>query len=410
MNFFRRYIIAVIMDELNSIETVEEFNQVLAYSLDRMRKRSKDEEFINDLNDRCSLYEKKYITKEEFKECLTELLKKLPADDKYKNIEEIEALRKQNEQLKIKCSELEKSHSQLENTIVKLARQQEETAKNVAYNETLKQACIALKSEIDDLERRIAAASAVNHPVQPIPVQYQNIPVNQQPSENIYNNTKEYAVPTAEEKSEQKAENSQFELTANTHKVLLANTSNMMTIKGYLERYKKTDDIVSFLEENEGYENLAVYKKKIDRFNESINKTITSLLEKVTAFDEDKISEKVIEKMFRKVSDDIIKKIIPSVLKRIDAYNDEKYVDLMKRINTYLENVGIYTYNIAKVGEPMDNYTDYYDVVPIPMNRSELIGVIQQINVPPYLVNYKSEDEVDHFVTCGSINVYSEDH
>lgn len=456
----------ILIDNIRTIKTIEELQDILGYAASlNERKEYLESQYtklenisreISFLNSQIECGD--YVSKEELKNSMADIWEKIRSLYPQSNIpvvkdnsSELNQLKIQNSELEKKCQQLENNHAQMEDAIRDLRRSNSELEKsNIELqekNKNLVDICIALKTSIIEIKKELKDSREENKKevlvqksetvVNPVVPHFINSPATKSTAstvsqtidrmsgnKKIYENTEiDKQSKIVQEKEEQRVKNvesekklddnflSLFVLTENVNKVLLKNESSKDHVEAYLERFRKTDDIEKYLTENEEYENFSIHKKKIKKHTDSINKAIEKVHSDYEKYSNNQISERVIACMLSKVADNIIGSMIPSVSKRIESKRDPMFINLLNLINVYLESIGVYTYNEAKVGENMDSYMDYYSVTPMITSDSGLYGKIQKISVLPYIINYyDSNNQVDKIIIKeGTMSVYSEE-
>ena len=132
--------------------------------------------------------------------------------------------------------------------------------------------------------------------------------------------------------------------------------------------------------------------KKFQRLIKEHLKKVKSFVEKLnlSKLEDEELSETITNQYFKLFQSPIFDNLIVSIKSGLIKPN-EFYNNFLKKLNTYLENCGIYTLNV-KSGEKASD-EDYKNMSPqiIKTADKSLVGKIKEIDRLPYRINYLDE-------------------
>lgn len=108
-------------------------------------------------------------------------------------------------------------------------------------------------------------------------------------------------------------------------------------------------------------------------------------------YDEDELSEKVTEKFFKVIGDNILDNVIPGIYR--GGQSAPGYADLLQKLNGYLSRYGIYTLGISPGTVLTSDLSDHIEI-PILKQTSAASedGKIAEVELLPYFIDYEDDD------------------
>ena len=133
---------------------------------------------------------------------------------------------------------------------------------------------------------------------------------------------------------------------------------------------------------NSFLKNLRQTKESLEKFCQKTN---------FAEYDEDELSEKVTEKYFKIIGDNILDNIMPGIYR--GGQDAAGYGALLQKLNIYLSRHGIYTLDISPGTANTGSLGDHIEppVLKQTMSASD-DGKIAEVELLPYFINYADDD------------------
>ena len=132
-----------------------------------------------------------------------------------------------------------------------------------------------------------------------------------------------------------------FMLSNSRNKVMV--NSSVSSVRNYMKNvldFDKIEECLKINKDHEGFSSLRKVSVLFQKLSEQKAKELAIMLEDIK---KDDISAEITVSLFKIISAYIIERWIPVIFRLINEKRDEKYIRLLKAVNEYLENVGVYT-------------------------------------------------------------------
>lgn len=188
--------------------------------------------------------------------------------------------------------------------------------------------------------------------------------------------------------------------------ICIDENSSESKIEKYLNKVIDISKIEDFLRKDvleTSYQN--TYLKIFTKYKKDLTNEIKKI--DIENLEDEEKSEAIISIIGNSVKNTITSKVIPAISDRI-ANNYSEYIEFLYIINDYLSSIGFYNEKI-EVNDLITNGNNsiHMDTSYIKTTNRKLHGVIAEIKVLPYLINYIDEDNnKTAFVCKGSCSAY----
>lgn len=174
-----------------------------------------------------------------------------------------------------------------------------------------------------------------------------------------------------------------------------------------MNRAAHIEPLISYLEQSD-YQYADTYIRSLNRHLKALGK-FASKLPAIEEMEEDLRSEEFTRKFFDVFNKNILSNMMVSIFHELKE-KPEIFEPFLKLLNDYLGSFGIYT-RFVEEGKPASD-EDWEDMDPIPLHadKPELHNVVKTVELLPYYINYRNSDgerEVIH--SSGKMLVYSKE-
>ncbi|MBR6385381.1 MAG: hypothetical protein IKS03_04580 [Ruminococcus sp.] len=221
--------------------------------------------------------------------------------------------------------------------------------------------------------------------------------------------------PDSDENIPRKSELSELSVSETIDLFMLSNSRNKVmvnssvsSVRNYMKNVLDFDKIEECLKINKDHEGFSSFAESFGTFSKLAEQKAKELAIMLEDIKKDDISAEITVSLFKIISAYIIERWIPVIFRLINEKRDEKYIKLLKVVNEYLENVGVYTYNKLRKNEKItEESLDYFLIARCPSPSENLSETVKEIKLLPYCINYTEYGEKTAHHTMGSAEIYS---
>ena len=197
-----------------------------------------------------------------------------------------------------------------------------------------------------------------------------------------------------------------FMLTGSANKVMVS--PSVSSVRNYMKNVLDFDKIEECLKTYKDHEGFGSFRESFDAFSKTIGQKAKELAIMLEDIKKDDISPEITVSLFKIISAYIIERWIPVMFRLINEKRDEQYIKLLKAVNNYLENAGVYTYNKLRKGQTVtDESLDYFIITRCPSPSDGMNDKVKEIRMLPYCINYIEFGEKTVHHTMGNAEIYS---
>lgn len=174
-------------------------------------------------------------------------------------------------------------------------------------------------------------------------------------------------------------------------------------ISAQIKKALNVDDMKNFLTANDS-ETSKKFQKLLDVHFKAVKSFADKL--KLKSLDDEELSETVTSKYFKLFQQIIFDNLLLAIQRGVKT-TDNFYTDFLVKLNSYLEQCGIYSVNAKSGVKATDDDYKNMSLQNVKTSDENLAGVICQIERLPYRINYLDEfGEQKFFQYNGMMNLY----
>lgn len=161
-------------------------------------------------------------------------------------------------------------------------------------------------------------------------------------------------------------------------------------------------NITSYLEKS-NFEKKDSYLRNIAKYQKAISKK----MDKLDVSDEE-ISVDAGDALSSCLKEYLLHNVVISIYRGIKNNPEELfYKELLKEINQYLEKLHVYTGELQVDAKLTEKDIEQNEIIKLPTDNKEKEGIIAEIEMQPYFINYDDDGVIEQRACYGQIMVYS---
>lgn len=162
-----------------------------------------------------------------------------------------------------------------------------------------------------------------------------------------------------------------------------------------INKVKNIDPIIDFLKDSNNLDK-DIYLKILETFRKKLSKVISNMEDEVENTIDEETCENWTNDFFSIVEDFLIDKVMVSIYRTlINKYEDKTtftfFSNFLSKLNNYLDENGVYTYEVYPNEKLKDSDYDYVNLTTNKADSKIDHNLIKEVEKLPYIMDYKNE-------------------